>query len=105
MRYELKKQSTMITIHKKQNCSLSEKHLTSVLTHRWSDSYAKKMSQIDENKVDLTYDDIIELKSQNAIILVDVREREEIQETGKLPDSVNIPCEYFKLNTSQNAKI
>ncbi|CAB3383169.1 Hypothetical predicted protein [Cloeon dipterum] len=44
-----------------------------------------------ERKVDLTYEDILGLKTQRAIVLVDVRDHNEIQETGKLPDSIHIP--------------
>lgn len=44
--------------------------------------------------VDLTYEDIIALKAKKEIILVDVREHNEIQETGKLPDSIHIPRMY-----------
>ncbi|XP_026285471.1 rhodanese domain-containing protein CG4456 isoform X3 [Frankliniella occidentalis] len=40
---------------------------------------------------DLTYDDIVKLSSKNEIILIDVREPAEIQETGKLPGSTHIP--------------
>ncbi|CAB3383170.1 Hypothetical predicted protein [Cloeon dipterum] len=46
-----------------------------------------------ERKVDLTYEDILGLKTQRAIVLVDVRDHNEIQETGKLPDSIHIPRE------------
>ncbi|XP_069699787.1 thiosulfate sulfurtransferase/rhodanese-like domain-containing protein 3 isoform X5 [Periplaneta americana] len=40
---------------------------------------------------DLAYDDVVELKRKNEIILIDVREPSEIKETGKLPGSVHIP--------------
>lgn len=40
----------------------------------------------------LNYDDIVKLSSQKEIILIDVREPAEIQETGILPGSIaNIP--------------
>lgn len=44
---------------------------------------------------DLFYDDIVKLSSKNEIILIDVREPAEIQETGKLPGSTHIPCNYL----------
>lgn len=40
---------------------------------------------------DLHYKDIVELSAQKKIILIDVREPAEIQETGKLPGSTHIP--------------
>ncbi|XP_034244033.1 thiosulfate sulfurtransferase/rhodanese-like domain-containing protein 3 isoform X2 [Thrips palmi] len=40
---------------------------------------------------DLHYDDIVSLSSKKEIILIDVREPDEIQETGKLPGSTHIP--------------
>lgn len=46
-----------------------------------------------DRKVDLTYDEIVDLKSRNEIILVDVRDNNEIEETGQLPGSIHIPCE------------
>lgn len=45
---------------------------------------------------DLSYNDIIQLKQKNEIILIDVRELSEIQETGKLPGSVHIPLGELK---------
>ncbi|XP_023703066.1 thiosulfate sulfurtransferase/rhodanese-like domain-containing protein 3 isoform X2 [Cryptotermes secundus] len=45
---------------------------------------------------DLFYDDIIALKQRNEIILIDVREPSEIQETGILPGSVHIPLGELK---------
>jgi hypothetical protein len=44
---------------------------------------------------DLTYNDIIELKQKNKIILIDVREASEIEETGKLPGSIHIPRKFL----------
>jgi rhodanese-related sulfurtransferase len=40
---------------------------------------------------DLSYNDIVELTKKNEILLIDVREPAEIQETGKIPGSVLIP--------------
>jgi rhodanese-related sulfurtransferase len=52
------------------------------------------MSGGGERKVDLTYDEIVDLKSRDEIILVDVRDNNEIEETGQLPGSIHIPCKY-----------
>lgn len=47
---------------------------------------------------DLFYDDIIALKQRNEIILIDVREPSEIQETGILPGSVHIPRKFLQIH-------
>jgi rhodanese-related sulfurtransferase len=45
-----------------------------------------------DRKVDLSYEDLLEVKAKgDAVVLIDVREPSEIQETGKLPGSINIP--------------
>lgn len=49
---------------------------------------------------DLSYNDIIELKQKDEIILIDVRELSEIQETGKLPGSVHIPRKFLCFHLS-----
>lgn len=47
---------------------------------------------------DLSYNDIVELKQKNKIILIDVREPAEIQETGLIPGSVHIPCKFLHIH-------
>jgi len=42
-------------------------------------------------KIDLTYQDLLDLKEQGGITLVDVRNNDEVQKTGKLPGSIHIP--------------
>jgi rhodanese-related sulfurtransferase len=54
---------------------------------------------------DLSYEDVIELKQKNEIILIDVREPSEIEETGKLPGSVNIPRKYLTFTDSVSQDI
>jgi 3-mercaptopyruvate sulfurtransferase SseA len=44
-----------------------------------------------DRKVDLSYEDLLEVKAKGGAVLIDVREPSEIQETGKLPGSINIP--------------
>ncbi|KAF4527702.1 hypothetical protein B566_EDAN016369 [Ephemera danica] len=56
--------------------------------HHYTDRGLKMAS---ERNVNLSYEEVLELKAKNEIILVDVREPSEIQETGKLPDSIHIP--------------
>jgi len=45
---------------------------------------------------DLSYNDIVDLKQMNKIILIDVREPAEIQETGLIAGSFNIPLGELK---------
>lgn len=47
---------------------------------------------------DLSYNDIVELKQKNKIILIDVREPVEIQETGLIPGSVHIPRTFLHVH-------
>lgn len=47
---------------------------------------------------DLSYNDIVELKQNNKIILIDVREPAEIQETGFIPGSVHIPRKFLHIH-------
>jgi len=49
------------------------------------------MSIGEGSNFDLTFEDIIDLKSKNEIILVDVRDLNEIQENGELPGCIHIP--------------
>jgi len=47
---------------------------------------------------DLSYNDIVELKRKDKIILIDVREPAEIHETGLIPGSVNIPRTFLHIH-------
>jgi rhodanese-related sulfurtransferase len=47
---------------------------------------------------DLSYNDIVELKQKNKIILIDVREPAEIKETRLIPGSVNIPRKFLHIH-------
>ena len=49
-----------------------------------------------DKKIDLTCQDLLDIKVKGGVILVDVREHNEIQETGKLPDSIHIPRMSFQ---------
>lgn len=43
----------------------------------------------------VTYEDLLKLKGKKETVLIDVREPEEILETGKLPGSTHIPCKQI----------
>lgn len=61
-----------------------------------------------DKKIDLTYQDLLDVKAQSGVILVDVREHKEIQETGKLPGSIHIPRTFsnflFTISIVKNLK-
>lgn len=40
----------------------------------------------------LTYDEVFGSKKRDKMILIDVREVSELNETSPLPNSINIPC-------------
>ncbi|KAK7792880.1 hypothetical protein R5R35_000432 [Gryllus longicercus] len=44
----------------------------------------------------LNYEDIVRLTGEKSIILIDVRQPHELQETGVLPTSINIPLNNLK---------
>lgn len=50
-------------------------------------------SRIKNQNVD--YEGLIEAQKDEEILIIDVREQKEIDETGKLPGSIHIPSEYF----------
>lgn len=43
----------------------------------------------------LNYEQFIEKKDKQNVVVIDVRERSEISETGQIPGSINIPCKHF----------
>lgn len=53
----------------------------------------QKMSQI------VNYEDVVTYKDRTDVLLIDVRDPNELQDTGTIPGSINIPCEY---NQSKN---
>ncbi|XP_037816091.1 rhodanese domain-containing protein CG4456-like [Lucilia sericata] len=56
-------------------------------------NFAKQQySTMGENNIPIvTYEEIKKLTNQSAELLIDVREPKELQETGKIPNSINIP--------------
>lgn len=41
------------------------------------------------------YDEIKALPNHPEKLLIDVREPAELQETGRIPTSINVPCKFF----------
>ncbi|XP_047109835.1 thiosulfate:glutathione sulfurtransferase-like isoform X2 [Schistocerca piceifrons] len=59
-------------------------------TSAWCQDAQKTPVKISADKA-LSYDDLVNLIARKELYLVDVREPRELQETGELPGSVNIP--------------
>jgi len=59
------------------------------------------MSSGEPNIKLVTFDDVKELKDDKSKLLIDVREPSELQETGELPGSINIPLSEVE-NTLKN---
>ncbi|XP_020297362.1 heat shock protein 67B2-like isoform X3 [Pseudomyrmex gracilis] len=60
--------------------------------------------------LDVDYQQLLEAQKDDKILIVDVREQDEINETGKLPMSIHIPNEdfeklYGKPKPTKNTKI
>lgn len=47
-----------------------------------------------EESYDVGYSDIIRAQKDRNILIIDVREKDEIGETGKIPGSINIPSMF-----------
>lgn len=65
---------------------------------------AKITSDNNEMELNVNYEEILEAQKDDNVLIVDVRERDEIKETGKLPGSVHIPMNDVKnmfLNLSE----
>lgn len=45
---------------------------------------------------EVTFDYVKSLKDNKEVLLIDVREPSELEETGTIPGSINIPCKYLK---------
>lgn len=45
-----------------------------------------------------TYEEVVALTKKPSVLLIDVREPSELQQLGKIPTSINIPCKFkFRL--------
>ncbi|XP_029035379.1 rhodanese domain-containing protein CG4456-like [Osmia bicornis bicornis] len=60
---------------------------TSTVTNTSSET----MSEGENKTLNVYYNDILKAQKDNSILIIDVREKEEIDETGKLPGSIHIP--------------
>ncbi|XP_031849897.1 rhodanese domain-containing protein CG4456 isoform X2 [Nomia melanderi] len=49
------------------------------------------MAEGDLKNLNLNYKDILEAQKDDSVLIIDVREQNEIDETGKLPGSIHIP--------------
>ncbi|XP_043594754.1 thiosulfate sulfurtransferase/rhodanese-like domain-containing protein 3 isoform X1 [Bombus pyrosoma] len=51
----------------------------------------KTMSGGDKICLNVNYNEILKAQNDSSVLIIDVREKEEIDETGKLPGSIHIP--------------
>lgn len=51
-----------------------------------------------ENLPVVDFDYVKRVALRNEVMIIDVREPDEIKEHGKIPNSINIPCKYYKAN-------
>lgn len=49
-------------------------------------------AQVNPEELTVDYDYVKIATSNNNVLIVDVREPDEIKEHGKIPNSINIPC-------------
>lgn len=49
------------------------------------------MAEGDTKQLELEYNDIVKAQKNDNVLIIDVREQSEIDETGKLPGSIHIP--------------
>ncbi|XP_001604123.2 rhodanese domain-containing protein CG4456 isoform X2 [Nasonia vitripennis] len=80
------------------NCfSHHSKHITSVggcFSHPVTTNYTNILSRAMSGQGDnlkVNYDELLKAQKDESILIIDVREDSEIQETGKLPGSIHIP--------------
>lgn len=50
----------------------------------------------------VTYQDVKDVPNKPEICLIDVRQRAELKETGRIPASINIPCGYSSALSQKN---
>lgn len=54
----------------------------------------KTMSGDDKICLNVDYNEILKAQNDSSVLIIDVREKEEIDETGKLPGSIHIPSMF-----------
>lgn len=51
-----------------------------------------------DEKFNINYRQLLEAQKDDSVLIVDVREQSEINETGKLPGSIHVPSRNFSLH-------
>lgn len=59
-----------------------------------NNNLSRAMSDGSKEKFIVNYNDVVKAQGNNNILIIDVRENNEIQDTGKLPDSIHIPSKF-----------
>lgn len=52
----------------------------------------------------VSYDEVKDLPNHPEKVLIDVREPDELKETGIIPTAINIPCKTIKISFLKNSK-
>lgn len=56
-------------------------------------------------KFNVNYEQLLEAQKDDSVLIVDVREQSEINETGKLPGSIHVPSRNVSLYLSKFSKV
>ncbi|XP_070504493.1 rhodanese domain-containing protein CG4456-like isoform X1 [Chironomus tepperi] len=97
--------SAVPTINRAFNSAITTKYPVSALNYklqvRGNSVNAGSNDVIDLTKF-VTYEEIKELPNYPAKMLIDVREPKELEETGRIPTSINIPLKQVAEKLSQD---
>ncbi|XP_030030602.1 rhodanese domain-containing protein CG4456 isoform X3 [Manduca sexta] len=72
------------------NSARQDYHLPQVLKARFLSSEKKNKIMVDPKRV-VSYDDMLKVIHQPEKVIIDVRNPDEVHNTGKIPSSINIP--------------
>lgn len=59
--------------------------------------FSQQQSESPAEELTVDFDYVKKATANNAALIIDVREPEEVKEHGKIPNSINIPCKYIIL--------
>ena len=60
--------------------------------------------QGDDKGMNINYEELLEAKKKQDVLIIDIRENSEIEETGRLPGSIHIPSMHNILYCSISRK-
>lgn len=65
-----------------------------VATRFYSTGDTNNKKMVDPKRV-VSYEDVMKNLNKPEKVIIDVRNPDEVNSTGKIPSSINIPCEYW----------